>query len=132
MPMQVRQIISGVLWLFRIAAIAEVVLGSVGLLWFSKYYFSEKHALDTAIAVVPLVGLLVGALTPDRILVGRRGFLTTIGVLLFAAACVAIQMHGDLILINGPDYPAFRSRFLGLGLIVVFVGRAVYCNSRKA
>ena len=128
--MQVKPMINVTLWLLRIVVVAEVLLDAAGLLWFSAYYFSMAHAFDTMIVVVSMIGLLIGAFVPTKIFRDSRGFYAVTGILLVAAVCVVTQMHGDLTLINGPDYAAFRSRLVDIGLLAIFVARAIYCRIR--
>lgn len=123
-------IISVVFMLFRIGALAEIGLGIMGLLWFADYYFSPKEFGGMAVSVVPLIALLVGVVSPDRLLASSNGFRAALSMMVLGIICVGFLMYGDLTLINGPDYPAFKSRFISMGLILVFVLRTLYCKTQ--
>lgn len=124
--MQREIIISLVFWIFRVLAIAQVGIGVLGLLWFADYYFTIAHLWGTVVAVTPIIALLMGIFFPNRFLKNSRGFWIALAVLLVGCMFVFVQMHGDLTLINGPDYGAFKSRLIMLGLIGVFVLRALH------
>lgn len=123
-------IITAAFWIFRVLAIAQVAIDVLGLLWFADYYFSLDHLWEAVVAVAPIVALLTGILSPNGFLKNSRGFSIALATLSAGCMFVVVQMYGDLTLINGPDYGAFKARWISLGLMVIFVLRVLHCKNK--
>lgn len=121
---------SFVMTLARIVAFVEVMLGTLGIFWFSDYYFSRGSSLELMVAIVPLFGLFVAIVTPASILI--RKYVYWEAQFLFAAGviCVAIPMYRDLHLPSAPDFAAFESRFIPLALLCIFMVHVYWMRKR--
>lgn len=120
-------------WIFmllvRIAAGIYVAIGALGMLWFSEYYFTREHYFDTAIKAIPLICLFLSVITSEKWF--RRGFYWAYqAILAIGVTCVVMSMISTLNLPNGSDYAAFQVHFLSLGVLLVFVLRAIFVRQR--
>lgn len=113
----------------RVVASINVAIGAMGMLWFSNYYFSGENLFEMAIATTPLVCLIVGIFTPERLLLYGPRFWWYQGLFAVGIICVGFSMFGDLSLPNGPDYGALQLRFFSLGLLLIFIFRAAFVRS---
>jgi hypothetical protein len=113
----------------RVAAASYLAIGVLGMLWFNDYYFAGKYLLGAATKAIPLICLFVGVVSPERCFLSKPYSFAYQVLLAIGMVCVAISMGYDLSLPNGPDYAAFRMQLFLLGILLIFVLRAIFvCN----
>ncbi len=115
----------------RIAAAIYLAIGVLGMLWFNDYYFAGEHLLSAAIKVIPLMCLFVGIVTQERWFRSEPYFLAYQVLFAIGIPCVAISMVSDLSQPNGANYAAFWTRLFLLGILSIFVLRAIFVRKLR-
>jgi hypothetical protein len=125
---QVRMNILTFILLVRAAAACCLAIGILGMLWSFDFYFSGEYLASTVVMATPLVCLLVGIITFEKLFHSKLYFLAYQSLFAIGIVCVVLSMTSDLNLTGGADYAAFKAHFFLLGLLLIFAIRAIFVH----